>query len=364
MADLSKITLPNGDEYDLKDNNAIPSSEKAVANGVATLDENGLIPQSQMPGMVILSYGNNTWEDFLEAYQKNNIIYCRASSSGNPASGSQTRLAFMAYVNNATSPTEVEFQYYRSISSHSATQQGDQVYVYKLNKSSGWSVTVREAYTRVATNNGLTSTWSGGVLTASADIVSTTKLNSAATAATETAGTVYPVALDANGKLAVHVDDKSVRISSVDYEALTPAEKASDTTFFVYDESKDAPQGGNYVQADLSDTEAEYVEESTPKITNVGTVQFSVNGTWDVASLPAWTTTNVELTLNGDEELPDFDFYIVKRFNAGVFSNNVVFEGYSASSDLSSVYLSYFNNTGSAVQTGGSGIDFDLFKYA
>ena len=43
----------------------------------------------------------------------------------------------MAYVNNATSPTEVEFQYYRSMSSHSASQQGDQVFVYKLTKTNG-----------------------------------------------------------------------------------------------------------------------------------------------------------------------------------------------------------------------------------
>ena len=45
-------------------------------------------------------------------------------------------MAFMAYV-NSNPPTEVEFQYYRSVSSYSATQQGDQVYIYKLNKSTG-----------------------------------------------------------------------------------------------------------------------------------------------------------------------------------------------------------------------------------
>ena len=65
------------------------------------------------------------------------VVYCRASSQSNPATGSQTRLAFMAYVNDATNPTEVEFQYYRSMSQHSATNQGDEVYVYKLNKTTG-----------------------------------------------------------------------------------------------------------------------------------------------------------------------------------------------------------------------------------
>jgi hypothetical protein len=75
--------------------------------------------------MVILSYGNSTWAEFEAAYSNNVIVYCRASSNSNPASGSQTRMAFMAYVNNATTPTEVEFQYYRSMSSHSATAMGD-----------------------------------------------------------------------------------------------------------------------------------------------------------------------------------------------------------------------------------------------
>jgi hypothetical protein len=75
--------------------------------------------------MVILSYGSSTWAQFEAAYNNNVIVYCRASSNSNPASGSQTRMAFMAYVNNATTPTEVEFQYYRSMSSHSATAMGD-----------------------------------------------------------------------------------------------------------------------------------------------------------------------------------------------------------------------------------------------
>lgn len=97
--------------------------------------------------MVVLSYGSSTWQDFINAYNNNVIVYCRASSNSNPASGSQTRMAFMAYVNNATNPTSVEFQYYRSVSSHSATQMGDQVFVYTLTNASGgtWSVTSREA---------------------------------------------------------------------------------------------------------------------------------------------------------------------------------------------------------------------------
>ena len=157
------------------------------------------------PSMTILSYGSSTWADFLAAYQANSIVYCRASSNSNPATGSQTRMAFMAYVNNATTPTEVEFQYYRSVSTHSDSQQGDQVYVYKLTNKGAWTVTVRNTFTKVASSTGLSSTWSSGTWTAKANLVSDTALTNAASAATEVANRVYPVAVDKNGKLAVNV---------------------------------------------------------------------------------------------------------------------------------------------------------------
>jgi hypothetical protein len=38
--------------------------------------------------MVILSYGTSTWNDFITAYKENAVVYCRASSNSNPATGS------------------------------------------------------------------------------------------------------------------------------------------------------------------------------------------------------------------------------------------------------------------------------------
>ena len=110
-----------------------------------------------------MSYGNSTWQDFINAYNKNAIVYCRASSGSNPASGSQTRLAFMAYVNNASSPTEVEFQYYRSVGTHTDSQQGDQVFVYKLTSAGTWTVTTRNAFTKIAPGTNMTGSYSNGV---------------------------------------------------------------------------------------------------------------------------------------------------------------------------------------------------------
>lgn len=133
-------------------------------------------------GMTILSYGTSTWNDFLTAYNANKVVYCRASSNSNPATGSQTRLAFMAYVNDATNPTNVEFQYYRSVNTHSESQQGDQVYVYKLTSAGSWTVTVRENYTKIAAGGSLTQSYSSnnGTLTISGTIP-TISLNGSST---------------------------------------------------------------------------------------------------------------------------------------------------------------------------------------
>ena len=125
--------------------------------------------------MVILSYGNSAWNDFIEAYNNNVIVYCRASSNSNPATGAQGRMAFMAYVNNGDAPTEVEFQYYRSVSSHTATQMGDQVYIYKLNKNSGWSVTVREGgLKQIVEGTGISVSYSSNNITINTDIATAT----------------------------------------------------------------------------------------------------------------------------------------------------------------------------------------------
>ena len=160
-----------------------------------------------MTTMVIARYGITTFAEILDAYQKGWIIYTRASSNSNPATGSQTRLAFMAYVNNADNPTEIEFQYYRSMSSHTDTSQGDQVYIYKINKTGGWSVTTREAATRLIPSTGLTHTFVTGVKS-----TNTVKVNLNSETSLGTIGTtegLYPIGVDSNGQLCVLIPPAS-----------------------------------------------------------------------------------------------------------------------------------------------------------
>ena len=119
-------------------------------------------------GFFVASYGNSTYAQVLAAYKANIMVYCRASSNSNPATGNQLRMAFLAYVNNTDTPTEFEFQYYRSVATHSDSQQGDQVFVYKLTSAGAWSVTTRNTFTKVAAGTNMTGSYSNGVLTLNA----------------------------------------------------------------------------------------------------------------------------------------------------------------------------------------------------
>lgn len=115
--------------------------------------------------LVEMSYGeSNAWSKFINAYNAGSIVYCRASSNANPGTGSQTRKAFMAYVNNATSPTNVEFQYVRSQSSKTDSQQTDQVFVYTLTNASGgtWSVASRNMGPKINVSSPITKTFTSG----------------------------------------------------------------------------------------------------------------------------------------------------------------------------------------------------------
>lgn len=119
-----------------------------------------------MTGLFLASYGHTSFADIKAAYLANKIVYCKASTGTNPGLGNQLRQAFLAYIGGSdTSPTSFEFQYYRSVKSHSNSQQGDQVFIYTIDSSSTWSVTTREAYTKIVAGTGLTSSYNNGTLT-------------------------------------------------------------------------------------------------------------------------------------------------------------------------------------------------------
>lgn len=137
--------------------------------GVDYFTEQDIASLNIPPKMAILKYGISTWNDFMEAYTENAIVYCRASSASNPATGSQTRLAFMAFVSNESNPVYVEFQYYRSVTTHTDNQQGDQVFIYKLDKTAGWTVTVRNTFSKIEVGTGINKSYLNNAVILSLD---------------------------------------------------------------------------------------------------------------------------------------------------------------------------------------------------
>lgn len=178
----AKNTFTSGSSFNASDWNAISISISTAWNDItgkpnfATVATSGsyndLIDKpSVMAGLTEMSYGeSNAWAKFIAAYQAKQIVYCRVSSNSNPGTGTQGRKAFMAFVNNAENPTEVEFQYVRSVSSKTSSQPVDQVFVYKLTSASGgtWTVETRNMGPKLAQGTNTTVSYSNGTYTISA----------------------------------------------------------------------------------------------------------------------------------------------------------------------------------------------------
>lgn len=122
-----------------------------------------------LQSLTVLSYGTSTWADLQAALAKNAVVFCLASSNSNPATGTQSRRAFLAYLTD----TEAEFQYYRSMNNHTYSQQNDQIFVYKLTSAGVWSVETRNANMKIVIDPSLNhseSTGTGAAMTISAPI--------------------------------------------------------------------------------------------------------------------------------------------------------------------------------------------------
>ena len=253
-SDLASGVIPDVSGFYTKPSGGIPNSDLATPPAVmtgATSSAAGTAGYAPAPAttdvdkflagdgtyksggkpMVVLSYGNSTWNDFINAYNNNVIVYCRASSGSDPSSGSQTRMAFMAYVSDATNPTNVEFQYYRSMNSHSATAMGDEVYVYKLTSANGgtWSVTTRKASIKeiaVASGSKLGVSWSSDKVTLS-NTMTADDMPMSSTDATTTKAAIESLANDIPTKLSDLNNDEGF---ITDSDIAGKADKVSNAT--------------------------------------------------------------------------------------------------------------------------------------
>lgn len=164
----SATVTVDGTDYDLyaPASYELPPATASTLGGVKVGDGLSVASDGTLSstGMVVLEYGKSTWLECLEACEANRVVYCKV-----PSNSTNSRMAFLAWRESS----KFEFQYYRSVSTHTATQQGDEVYTYVLNRGDAvtgfWTTTTRQAYTRVVAGDGLSSTYDSGVLTLSLD---------------------------------------------------------------------------------------------------------------------------------------------------------------------------------------------------
>lgn len=133
----------------------VPASTSADEDKVLTVDSTGE-PYWADPsaGLFEAIYGQTSYADIVDAVNAHKIVYCRISTTG------ASRMAFLAYIG----VSNVEFQYYRSLSSHSASNQTDEVYVYTVS-SSGWTTTTRLTGIKYAAGTHMTSSFYNNTLT-------------------------------------------------------------------------------------------------------------------------------------------------------------------------------------------------------
>ena len=157
---VTETTVMDGSSYELPPATASTLGGVKVGSGLSVAAD-GTLSSDVDTGMAILEYGVSTWADLIEAITANRLVYCRVGQ----------RMAFLAYLGGAAPiPTTLaEFQYYRSVSSHTDAQQGDEIYIYTLKSDNTWTTTTRQAYTRIVAGTGLKSTYANGVLTISLD---------------------------------------------------------------------------------------------------------------------------------------------------------------------------------------------------
>lgn len=150
---LNKPAIPSGAQL-------VPAATSADADKVLTVDAQG-VPGWAVGGggggtteLFEAVYGQTSYSDIVQAITDKKIVYCRITPSG------ASRMAFLAYIGSSN----VEFQYYRSLSSHSASNMTDEVYVYTVS-SSGWTTTTRKTGVKVTAGTHMSQSYSNDTLT-------------------------------------------------------------------------------------------------------------------------------------------------------------------------------------------------------
>lgn len=253
--------------------------------------------------LVEMVYGESSaWAKFIAAYNAKKIVYCRASSNANPGSGAKTRKAFMAYVNNETTPTSVEFQYVRSVGSKTSSQPVDQVFVYTLTNANGgtWSVVTRDMAPKLAAGTNTSVSYSSGTYTVSATDTTYSDMTGATSGTAGAAGLVpAPAAGDQNKVLTgAGTWDTRAKITMTSTDPGSGSALAVDNYVAVYGNSD-----GQITSSDLANNAVATANIADSAVTRakIDTADFVNNGEWALigyAYLGTTTDATTAVTVN------------------------------------------------------------------
>lgn len=157
---MLKYSVDNNDSWTVTKYQELPDYTSSDASKALVVNSGGTGVEWSNPTATLFEavYGQTTYAEVNAAVTAKKIVYCCVSATG------ASRMAFLAYKGSST----YEFQYYRSVSSHTDSQQGDEVYVYTVSSSGStasqqWSTTTRQAYSKVIAGTGLSSSFTTGV---------------------------------------------------------------------------------------------------------------------------------------------------------------------------------------------------------
>lgn len=89
------------------------------------------------------------------------MILCRIS-----AGTTGYRHGFLAWIDGTPeNPTQVQFQYYRNIQSHTTADQADQLFIYTLKPDNSWVTSTRTTNMKYLPGNGLSAAANGNTMT-------------------------------------------------------------------------------------------------------------------------------------------------------------------------------------------------------
>lgn len=151
-----------------------PQINGNTLNGNKTSSQLGLASASDIPtkvsdltndsgfitGLVVLTYGSSTWNDFITAFNANKVVFVRCGAGTTPGASTKPILAHLVKVDYYNgNPRFAEFRYDDYVDQKTYADQDDHIRIYKLFTDNGWTLTTVPVAPRIVAGDGINYNW-------------------------------------------------------------------------------------------------------------------------------------------------------------------------------------------------------------